>query len=151
MFKSLKNAVKQKAHWIARQPLHAIKYSSWGGGGMLGPSSPNSTELLTTCLPSITSGLTKFTSLFYNIHVNAKNLVCLTYMYFVWSEIRDMVNLWMKVLSSWNYMDCHQVEWHSERCWGLQEMKKQKPTRSTSLQLSILREQETWLAKPLKG
>lgn len=22
-------------------------------------------------------------------------------------EIRDMVNLWMKVLSSWNYMDCH--------------------------------------------
>lgn len=47
------------------------------------PSSPNSTELLTTCLPSITSGLKKFTSLFYNIHVNAKNLMCLTYMYFV--------------------------------------------------------------------
>ena len=88
---------------------------------------------------------------FYNINVNAKNLMCLTYMYFAWSEIRDMVNLWMKVLSSWNYMDCHQVEWHSERCWGLQEMKKQKLTRSTSLQLSILRGQETWLAKPLKG
>lgn len=47
------------------------------------PSSPNSTELLTTCLPSITSGFKKFTSLFYNIHVNAKNLMCLTYMYFV--------------------------------------------------------------------
>lgn len=39
------------------------------------PSSPNSTELLTTCFT--------FTSLFYNIHVNAKNLMCLTYMYFV--------------------------------------------------------------------
>ena len=58
VFKSLKNAVKQKVHWIARQPLHAIKYSSWGGGGVRAggdqivlsapctqtkPSSPNST------------------------------------------------------------------------------------------------------------
>ena len=34
---------------------------------------------------------------------------------------------------------------------GFARDEKQKPTKSTSLQLSILRGQETWLAKPLKG
>ena len=69
--------------------------------------------------------------------------------YLVWYQ-RYMVNSWMTVPSSWNYMDCRLVAWHLERCWGLQEMKKQKPTRGTAVHLSIWRGQTTWLAKLLQ-